>query len=185
MFQIMRHPEPKTFDYINKHPMPIRTWFEQVRVFNSCIVTPASTSILSTMMLIHLQTKLPIRRFHCETSGATIWVHMNSHRFTFGAQMLQSLFFITHRLWQWKTFMAIQVSRHIPDSIFQFQTSPNRRSTSLLKNVMNKCWSAFSVENTRCLYKTNDLHWLLTVLREDDKSVSYFGQSHQHHKKLC
>jgi hypothetical protein len=89
MFQIMRHPEPETFDYINKHPMLIRTWFEQVRVFNSCIVTPASTSILSTMMLIHLQTKQPIRRFHCETSGATIWVHMNSHQFTSGAQMLK------------------------------------------------------------------------------------------------
>jgi hypothetical protein len=89
MFQIMRHPEPETFDYINKHPMLIRTWFEQVRVFNSCIVTPASTSILSTMMLIHLQTKQPIRRFHCETSGATIWVHMNSQQFTSGAQMLK------------------------------------------------------------------------------------------------
>jgi hypothetical protein len=148
MFQIMRHPEPKTFDYINKHPMPIRTWFEQVRVFNSCIVTPASTSILSTMMLIHLQTKKPIRRFHCETSGATIWVHMNSHRFTHGARMLQSLFFFTQHLWPRKTFMAIKVSGHNPDLIFQFQTYTNRRSTSLLKNVMNKRWSAFSVENT-------------------------------------
>ncbi len=148
MFQIMRHQEPETFDYINKHPMLIRTWFEQVRVFNSCTVTPASTSILSTMMLIHLQTKQPIRRFHCETSGATIRVHMNSQQFTSGSQMWQSLFFITHRLWQWKTFLAIQVSTHILDLIFQFQTSPNRRSTSLLKNVMNKYWSAFSVENT-------------------------------------
>jgi hypothetical protein len=45
--------------------------------------------------------KKKIRKFHCETSGATIWVPpMNSHQFTSGAQMLQSLFFITHCLWQ-------------------------------------------------------------------------------------
>jgi hypothetical protein len=186
MFHIMRHPEPETFDYINKHPMLIRTWFEQVRVFNSCIVTPASTSILSSMMLIHLQTKQPIRRFHCETSGATIWVHMNSHQFTSGAQMrhffsLPIVFGNEKPSWQYK---LVHTSQIWSSNFKLLQIGGALHSWKMWWTNVDLLF-LLKIPWCTCLYKTYDLHWLLTVWGRMTKSVSYFGQSHQHHKKLC